>query len=391
MNQAESIFKETSSATSGWYDLFSRGARDWLRHNDKIRDAVRRQLPEIVAGGDIISRPENRTVQVPVRFLEHYRFRLRDGEARGGAGQGKGTKAGDVLVPAPGPGSGRGGGGNEDGSVEFRLEFKVDELVDWLWEELHLPNLQQRPHHAVEEDDYVREGWDKRGARSRLDRRRTLKEAVKRRAVQDNPAPFIDDDLRFRQLARRPRPATHAAVIFALDVSSSMGSVERTLAKSFFFWVLQGLRRQYKRIETVFIAHTIHAWEFKEEEFFQAHAQGGTVASTAFELALNIFRERFDPARYNDYLFYASDGENFAEDRQKAADSLEAITEFSNFAGYAEVSPHFHEGGGMFSETGRIFRNLGIAGREVASCTLCRPEDIWGGIRRFFQHEAEAA
>ena len=24
---------------AGWYDLFSRGARDWLRHNEKIREA----------------------------------------------------------------------------------------------------------------------------------------------------------------------------------------------------------------------------------------------------------------------------------------------------------------------------------------------------------------
>ena len=34
---------------NGWYDLFSRGARDWLRHNEKIRDAVRElvdALPE---------------------------------------------------------------------------------------------------------------------------------------------------------------------------------------------------------------------------------------------------------------------------------------------------------------------------------------------------------
>ena len=30
----------------------------------------------------------------------------------------------------------------------------------------------------MDDSDYVRDGWDKRGARSRLDRRRTLKESV---------------------------------------------------------------------------------------------------------------------------------------------------------------------------------------------------------------------
>ena len=38
-----------------WYELFSRGARDWLRHDEKVREAVRANLPEIIAGGDVIN------------------------------------------------------------------------------------------------------------------------------------------------------------------------------------------------------------------------------------------------------------------------------------------------------------------------------------------------
>ena len=64
-----------SPALNGWYELFSRGARDWLRHNEKIREAVRSNLPQIVSGADVIS-DGARTVRVPVRMLEHYRFRL---------------------------------------------------------------------------------------------------------------------------------------------------------------------------------------------------------------------------------------------------------------------------------------------------------------------------
>ncbi len=36
-----------------WYDLFSRGARDWLRHNEKVRRAVREQLTQQIAHADI--------------------------------------------------------------------------------------------------------------------------------------------------------------------------------------------------------------------------------------------------------------------------------------------------------------------------------------------------
>ena len=38
-----------------WYELFSRGARDWLRHDQKVREAVRANLPEIIAGGEVIN------------------------------------------------------------------------------------------------------------------------------------------------------------------------------------------------------------------------------------------------------------------------------------------------------------------------------------------------
>ena len=67
-----------------WYDLFSRGARDWLRHNEKVRESVKESLPELVSGPDVLTQPENRTVKVPVKFLEHYRFRLADSDTQTG-------------------------------------------------------------------------------------------------------------------------------------------------------------------------------------------------------------------------------------------------------------------------------------------------------------------
>src|SRR5688500_5689533 len=79
----------------GWYDLFSRGARDWLRHNDKVRDAVRQHLPQIIAGADVLTGGAS-TVRVPVRMLEHYRFKLRPPGEQQGVGQGQ-AKAGDRI------------------------------------------------------------------------------------------------------------------------------------------------------------------------------------------------------------------------------------------------------------------------------------------------------
>jgi len=76
-----------------------------------------------------------------------------------------------VLQPGKEEGSEPGdGGGNGNGEIKFVVELKVDEIVDWLWEELKLPELKPKRSATMDEPDYVREGWDKRGARSRLDR-----------------------------------------------------------------------------------------------------------------------------------------------------------------------------------------------------------------------------
>ncbi len=243
-------------------------------------------------------------------MLEHYHFRLRKPEEQQGAGQGA-AKPGDVLQgPQRQRGSGeKGPGGQEEGEVQLMLELKIDDIVDWLWEEMQLPNLKARVGPS-EETDWIREGWDRRGARSRLDRRRSFKQLVKRRGNPNATPTFTDDDLRFRQLARRKQPAIHAVVFFLLDVSGSMSDRDRKLAKSFFFWVVQGLRREYRSMETVFVAHTTEAWEFTEPEFFQVSGTGGTVASTGFAKVREIIDERYNPARCNLYLFYASDGDN---------------------------------------------------------------------------------
>ena len=162
------------AAETPWYDLFSRGARDWLRHNQKVREAVKETLPALLAGADLMSQPGHRTVLVPVKILEHARLRLLEPEVRQGAGQGRG-EPGEVLQPGREEGERAAQpGGTQDGEIRFVVELKIDEIVDWLWEELKLPELKPRRAAALDEPDYVREGWDRHGARARLDRRRTV-------------------------------------------------------------------------------------------------------------------------------------------------------------------------------------------------------------------------
>ena len=86
-----------------------------------------------------------------------------------------------------------------------------------------------------------------------------------------------------------------AVVFFLLDVSGSMTERDRQLAKTFFFWVAAGLRREYRALDIVFVAHTTEAWEFNEPDFFKVAGSGGTVSSTGFAKVREIIEERFNP------------------------------------------------------------------------------------------------
>lgn len=371
----------SSPGEAGWYDLFSRGARDWLRHNEKVRDAVRQQLPQIVAGADVLSGGAS-TVRVPVKMLEHYRFKLRSSQEQQGVGQGQAKPGDRIGRPQQEGDKQRGQGGNEEGGIQYTLEFRIDDIVDWLWEEMQLPNLEAKAGKA-REDDWTREGWDRRGARSRLDRRRSMKESIKRRGVQSPDAPsFTDDDLRFRQLAKREQPTMQAVVILLLDVSGSMGERERQISKTFFFWAIQGLRRQYRHLDLVFVAHTSDAWEFQEEEFFRVSGTGGTVASAGLKKVREVIDARYSPSQYNVYLFYASDGENFPSDQPQANAALRNLAGDCNYAGFLEVAPL--SGSAPDSEIGKLFVDLARENSSVGAYRANGTDDIWNAVRHFF-------
>lgn len=373
------------SRQSEWYDLFSRGARDWLRHNDKVREAVRHHLPEAIAGADLMTGPAQRGVQVPLRLLEHARFKLSNGHSTTGAGQGP-AQAGDLLRPPNYDYDDVNEAGNEEGAITLLMEFSIDEILDWLWEEFQLPELQPRGNATLDQPELVREGWDRHGARSRLDRRRTVKEAIKRRAVQQRPAPFTNEDLRFRQLVQHSRPSSNAVVLFMLDVSSSMTQAERRLAKTFFFLALQGLRRTYHRVELRFLAHAARAWEFNEADFFQVSGMGGTMASTGFRLALQLLQEHYDEASYNSYVFYASDGDNFSEDRAAASAALGQLAKRVNYMGYVETLPGMPRM--LETEMGRLWKERERQGLPLSSAVLTATEDVFVAIRQLLTRQA---
>ena len=121
-------------------------------------------------------------------MLEHYRFRLLSTGESQGVGQGK-AKPGDVLGQAQ-PASGPGQKAPAERSAAAPSSCSSSR---WTMSSIGCGRTCSCPicsrGRRSEESEWKREGWDRRGARSRLDRRRSLKESVKRRALEPDRRP----------------------------------------------------------------------------------------------------------------------------------------------------------------------------------------------------------
>lgn len=378
--------KNTIFTGSSWYELFSRGARDWLRHNEKIREIIKNKIPDLISDSDLNTDTNGRSINIPLKKLYHARFELNTNSHHDNYCAGQGIcQQGDLLIPKKkNSDSNEIEASNTEGEIQFSIEFNVSDFIDWIWEELKLPDLQIKNKLNINERYLVREGCDKKGTPSRLDRRRTIKEFIKRRVIQNKKTSLSNNDLRFTQNKDRKNPITCAVIFFVLDVSASMSTEERKLAKIFFFFILHGIRRKYLTVEIRFIAHTTQAWEFTEKEFFQVTGAGGTGASSAFNLVLDIIKNEYDSTQYNGYLFYASDGENFTEDRAAATASIKELTALLNYLGYIETVPGIPRN--TQTEMSSICMQVSKEECSIGNFVLNKQEDIWKGIKHFFSH-----
>src|SRR5262245_62719094 len=89
------------------WELRRRGLKDSLRHDQRVKEAIRKNLRELIAEEAIITSDGQKRVRIPLRYLEQYRFKY--GQPEQGVGQGAG-KPGDLLGRrgSNGPGAGDG-------------------------------------------------------------------------------------------------------------------------------------------------------------------------------------------------------------------------------------------------------------------------------------------
>lgn len=275
---------------------------------------------------------------------------------------------GDRIARPSGGGGGSGGGNASDsgeGMDEFVFELSQQEFLDFMFEDLELPNLTKKQLKDADAYKLVRGGYTSEGLPARLNivqslrgaqarrialggaiRRqiRTLKEELDAVSLQAgcevrvreiktelerlqrrlNQIPFLDDfDLRYNNFIQQPVPTSSAVMFCLMDVSGSMTQEIKNIAKRFFILLHLFLKRNYKKIDVVFIRHHTLASEVDEEEFFYSRETGGTVVSSALRMMEQIVRERYPANDWNIYAAQASDGENWSDDSPQCRDLLQ--------------------------------------------------------------------
>ena len=194
------------------------------------------------------------------------------------------------------------------------------------------------------------------------------------KAEEDETFSFHEDDLKYRHYKITKKPCTNAVIFFVMDVSGSMSQEKKFLARSFYFLLFQFLRLKYETVEIVFISHDTEAKEVEEKEFFSVGSTGGTVASTALNLANEIISKRFHPSSWNIYLFQCSDGDNFGYDNEKFLDEARKLLNSVQLYGYCEIEPEVR----WASDPGKLFTLLKpLQSPKMKEVRIHKREEVW--------------
>ncbi|WXJ94076.1 hypothetical protein MCACP_05400 [Neomoorella carbonis] len=363
------------------WSLHRKGYLDQQRHQEKVREAIRKNLPQIITEESIIMGKGKKVVRIPIRSLEEYRFRFNYNQGRN-VGQGSGgTRKGTVIGREVSEGAGKGSGaGDQPGIDYYEAEVTLEEVQEMLFQDLELPNLQEKKKPILASPTYEFRDVRRKGLMGNLDKKRTLLENLKRNAMKGKPGigGITPEDLRFKTWEEKMRYETSAVVLAMMDTSGSMGTYEKYIARTFFFWMVRFLRSRYQQVEIVFIAHHTQAREVTEEEFFAKGESGGTRCSSAYQLALEIIDKRYPPADYNIYPFHFSDGDNLPSDNEACLEAVQQLLPKVNLLGYGEIVNPYYRTSTLINVLKRI------QDERLVIVAIKDKSEVYQALREFF-------
>ena len=360
----------------------------------RYRQHIKKAVSEALTHRSITDIHKGEKIGIPAKDISEPTFH----QGKGGTTENvlPGNKefiAGDSIArPKGGAGGGTGEGKASDqgeGMDEFVFQITQEEFLEFMFEDLELPNLVKRQLKGSDSFKNVRAGIANEGSPGRINIVRSLRAANSRRialttgkrrklkaleqqkkdldnvdiTLKDNRkiaqiecdieklkksikrVPWLDNfDLKYNLHAKIPTPSSKAVMFCLMDVSGSMNQATKDIAKRFFILLYLFLQRNYERTEVVFIRHHTSAKEVDEEEFFYSRETGGTIVSSALKLMNEIIDARFSTNEWNIYGAQASDGDNWNDDSSTCYDVLtKGLLPKCQYFSYIEITPRDHQ------------------------------------------------
>jgi uncharacterized protein len=392
------IFRDTSSNPVE----HDRSIEDRRRHRQLVEKSIKDNIGDILSEESIVGESGNKKVKIPIRGLKEYRFVYGKNSKDVGSGTGqetRGQKIGSNGQSGNGNSRGKGNGkqgkaGNEEGEDIYETEITVDELLDFIMEDMELPFIERKKYsEIISESSNRRRGYQRHGINPRLAKKRTvmtkiarkqgMKRALRELGSTEMPkrVPFKQEDLKYYRIKPKMKRQSNAAIIYVMDVSGSMDNSKKFLARSFFFVLSRFIRKKYNNVQVAFVSHTTKAKEVNEQDFFHRGESGGTYISSGLYKAMEIIEERFPPELWNIYTFYASDGENWTEDNERTMDAFKKLCDICNLIGYTELLPSFYAG----TIYGRVTKE--IDAKNFVPMVVKDKKELWNALKTMLSKE----
>lgn len=363
------------------------------RFLQRYREHIKKAVADAMAQRSITDMEQGEKISIPSRDVQEPVFQHGRGGRRENVLPGnKEFVAGDKISRPPPGGTGAGGSEASDqgeGQDDFVFQISQTEFLDFMFDDLALPNLVKRQLSGTTDFTRHRAGYSNHGNPGQLNVVRSMRSAHARRIaltaskrrrlkalekelqqerenadILYNPkrvseleeeisrvrdkiqrVPWLDTfDLKYNLHVKHPTPHSKAVMFCLMDVSGSMTQDTKDIAKRFFILLYLFLKRNYEHTELVFIRHHTSAKEVDEHEFFYSRETGGTIVSSALRLMQDIMAERYPADQWNIYGAQASDGDNWNEDSAVCHRLLtESILPKAQYFSYIEITQREHQ------------------------------------------------
>ncbi len=357
------------------FDVSASVDPDLERYNQILKGKARKELLKFKNPQRMIGIKGGKIVSIPVPIIEIPHFTREDEGGQGGIGSGDGD-VGDPIGP-PGTDPGQGAGDQEGGHIqEIWVPMSRSEVAKVLTDEYKLPYLQPKGYGGAKEksikwNTFSRVGKD-------MDLIQTVRNVLARTGAEIGDKFDLDTDEGLDAFLEHvvveesdkvyvswnvvEKPQASAVIFYLMDVSGSMTDEQKEWVRTISWYLSTIIQYQFgvaraelrgekyteeqfgEGVDEVFLIHDAVAKEVSEEDYYTTRESGGTVISSAFKLAEEIIKQRYNPALWNVYIFHFTDGDNWGEDNEPSLEIIERLLTQVNEIGYIQTDSQYGSG-----------------------------------------------